>query len=290
MKAVNPQKQYTEVQKAFASHIKAIYNEGTDKKKSLNAIAADMVEFIYNDVQAISLADLLLERKPAFNGTVKWNKMPTHTAYWLDEDGEFVRSKDNKSSVTPAARLITASAAFSLLDLKRGDVASITDQADSARDDIVNKINAYIFDLYDAAAEATMSVTSIGSLLTTAMDEALSLLEDQGRTPVMWVGRASRFSDIKNDTSLGDPLTSDLKSKGVQAITYGGANFLYAPGMSADTVYLISELKPGKIQDEFPLEQEQVKADKKLEMSVDMSQTTRFGITNPYRYSVITIT
>ena len=288
MKA-NAQQVYTEAQKAFAAQLTNKFVKGNGDKGCLKSIAADLVEFIDSDVQAESLADILLERKPAFNGTVKWNKKPDHDAYWLDEDGQFIKSKNNKMSISPPTKLITAQAVFNLLDLKRGDIASITEQADSAKDDIVKKINAYIFDLYAEAAEATMKVNSAVKLLPTAMDTALANLEDKGFTPTLWVGRASRFSDIKSDTTMGDPLTSDLKSKGVQSQMYGGANFLYAPGMSKSTVLLLSSLKPGKIQDEFSLTSRQIEADDELEMGVNLWQTTRFGITNAFRFAEITI-
>lgn len=274
--------------KALASVVLDKYGNGSPA--SLKAMAAEIIGFVETDTARQNIAPLLLNDASPVVGDVKLAKEPTHTSYWIDEDGGIVASKDKKNLVTPSSYVQVVMPTVNILDLRRGHVIALQSQVDKATDDLTGKLNKKVSDLFVAAADATMTFTVATTMTASEMDDALSAVEDKGLVPLYWVGRASRFSDVKADTTLATSVKAELQLKGVQAITYGGANFMYVPDMLASKVLLVCKQKAGWHIPEFALEQKEIEDAHSLQIGVKMWRSLRLAITNPLRFALINIT
>jgi len=275
---------------ALASRSKEIWDENDVQKDAVKAIAAEIASFVQADAETRSITDFLLNRKPTQVGDVKMVSKPNHAVYWLNQEGTFKSSKDHSEVTTVPAVLLTARLIVNLLDLRRGHVAPMDEQVGDVIDKITGKLNKYACDLLIASAVAANTVTVAGSLDAETMDDALAKLEDLGLVPRLFAGRASVFSAVKADTTIGNGVKDEWQMKGMQNSVYGGASLLYVPEMPTTSVLLLADRLPGNVQDEFELEQKEIESNDRLDVGMKLYKTTRMWATNANRFALITIT
>ena len=273
-----------EVEEAVGQDIIRVFAEAGGGIPGLRAVAAEVVQpWVVADVWATSILDLILQRVATKVGNVQWPKLPEHTAYFIDQDGDLKTDESKSTLYTPTGYLVTARPAFNILDVRRGYVADVAEQVKAAKKDIIKKLNTAALVLLSAGATQTVPAGVTG-LTEVKLNTAFQFAEDAGFRPLWLLMKGSRFNDIRSFV-LPAPVGTKLVEKGVQDVVFSGARPILCPEVPSKEVYLICDEKPGRVMDEFPLEVgEPREIEASLQKAVPMFQVVKMAVTNEKRF------
>jgi hypothetical protein len=280
-----------ETRKAIASKVKELSGYGTDdffKAERLNALAAEVImPWVEQSIASESITDLLLERQPSRKGDVKWPVGPKHKSFYVDENGDIQASRSLKNYITPEGYLIATKVLIDRLDLERGDVSSIEDQVNAAKNDITEKLNTAATNLLIAAASDDMSEET-ATLTDTAFDTVTDLMNDENLRPVLITLRATHGTTIKGWSNPQD-VAAELMRKGVQGMSINGAVVQYAQQMPTNRVLFTGDKKAGRILDEFPLTVDPVQING-MQVIIPIFIVVKMAVCNPDWIGLIKLT
>lgn len=285
-------KKLMEAQAALATKAQMMVADESRKPVELmQAVAAEIIQpLIEADVKSELITDYLLERQPTAIGEVKWPVKPTHVAYVLDEDGDFVASPNHKGFVSPLGYLMTCQPVVNMLDLRRGYIAPLTDQEDEAKNEIVRLENSTACNLLIAAADPTMTVSVATTFGLATWKTCIGRLQGKMRKPKLIVCSGTRSADFNSWNLPVGTVSDDLIRLGAWELVLNGAVILPTVDMPDDHLLIISDLLPGRIMDEFPLSVGEIESQANLKYLINLWMTCKMAVTNRLRYVLVNIT
>ena len=224
----------------------ALMAEALDSPEGIKALAAAIAPPIEQEIKRKEITSLLLNQHNLPKGEpAKYQKKPKVQAYWISKNGEAMSSDVDGDEVEFPVHRIHSMPMVDVSTLKHGNIGTLLDIQKGAADAIRREIDRRTISVLSAAVPAANTVTVTGGKLTEdALNEAMSIIEDQELTLSCIVMRGRRFTDMKGWPL--DPQTKlELRQKGLIKV-YGGADILVTSAMPMEEVLLIPDEEIGK--------------------------------------------
>ncbi len=248
--------------KAFLEEMGRLMAEALESPEGLRALAAAIAAPIEQEIDRKEISSLLLTKHTLPTGERPvYQKAPNIRAYWIAKGGEARVQELGQEEVEFPIDRITSHPLVDVSDLKNGNVGSLIDIQTKTAKAIRKETDKRTITVISQAVPAANTVEVTGGKLTEeALNEAISILEDQELTVKYIVMRGRRFGDLKGWDL--DPETSrELRTKGVIK-NYGAASILQTAAAALDEVLLIPDEEIGKMPEREKLKVEPI--EKKL--------------------------
>ena len=235
---------------AIGADLREAHGKGAD---GLRAIAAAIAPPIYDEIKQKEIASLLLtENKLPKGEPARYNKIREVKAFWIAAGGQVHRSNMNEEEIEFPIDRVASNPAVDVSVLRNGDVYRLTDMEKWAGSAIRKKLNERTVSVVSAAVPEANTVEVAGAALTeTALNQAISILEDKDLSLKYIVLRGGRFNDMRSWDL--DPVTErELREKGIVKF-YSGAQVLLTAASKLDEVLLIPDEEVGKFAIRTPI-------------------------------------
>ena len=245
----------------------ALMSEAVESPEGLRALAAAIAPPIEQEIKRKEISSLLLTRHTLPKGERPlYQKKPTLKAYWISEDGEAREQEVGKDEVEfPTSRVHSAP----MVDIQQ-----------SAADEIRKTTDSRTISVISAAVPAANTVEVTGTALTDdALNEAISILEDQELTVKWIVMRGRRFNDIR-DWDLDPQTKAELRQKGVIK-NYGTGGIMLTSSMALDEVLVLPDEEVGKMPVREAVKTESVDRKTKFKTGWLIWSELGMGVTRP---------
>jgi len=249
----------------------ALMSEAVESPEGLRALAAAIAPPIEQEIKRKEISTLLLSKHTLPKGERPiYQKKPTLKAYWISEDGEAREQEVGKDEVEfPTSRVHSAPMVDILLDIQK-----------SAADEIRKTIDSRTISVISAAVPSANTVEVTGSALTDdALNEAISILEDQELTVKWIVMRGRRFNDIRN-WDLDPQTKAELRQKGVIK-NYGTGAILLTSAMDVAEILVLPDEEIGKMPVREAVKTESVDRKTKFKTGWLIWSELGMGVTRP---------
>lgn len=230
----------------FLATMASLMAKAAESNEGLQALAAAIAKPIETSISTKEITTLLLTQHDLPVGEeAKYQKKPKVKAFWISPDGEARETEVGRDEVTCPTNRVHANPMVDISVLKHGNVGTLMDVQQGAADEIRKEIDKRTITVISAAVPAGNVVNCAGGVLTeTALNEAVSLLEDQELTVKWIVMRGKRFNDLR--TWDLDPVTdNELRTKGVIK-NLGTGSILLTSSAGLDEVLVIPDEEIGK--------------------------------------------
>ena len=268
----------------------ALMSEAVESPEGLRALAAAIAPPIAQEIKRKEISSLLLQRHTLPKGERPvYQKKPTLSAYWISEDGEAREQEVGRDEVEFPTSRVHAAPMVDISLLKHGNIGSLLDIQKSAADEIRKTVDARTISIISAAVPEANTVTVTGSALTdTALNEAISIIEDLELTVKWIIMRGRRFNDIR-DWDLDPQTQAELRQKGVIK-NYGTGSILLTSTMAVDEVLILPDEVVGKLPVREALKTDPVERKTKFKTGWLIWQELGMGVTRPDIMAKISIT
>ena len=268
----------------------ALMSEAVESPEGLRALAAAIAPPIEQEIKRKEISTLLLTKHTLPKGERPvYQKKPTLKAYWISEDGEAREQEVGRDEVEFPTSRVHAAPMVDISVLKHGNIGTLLDIQQSAADEIRKTIDARTISVISAAVPAANTVEVTGTALTdTALNEAISIIEDLELTVKWIIMRGRRFNDIR-DWDLDPQTKAELRQKGVIK-NYGTGSILLTAAMDVDEVLLLPDEEIGKLPIREAVKAESI--DRKTKFKTGWLLWTELGqgVTRPDVIAKISIT
>lgn len=224
-----------------------LMSEALESPEGMRALAAAIAEPINEEIKRKEISSLLLTKHTLPKGErAVYQKKPTVKAHWISKEGEAQEQEVGKDEVEFPTNRIHSAPMVDISVLKHGNIGTLTDIQTSAADEIRKEIDKRTLTVLSAAVPTANVVEVAGDVLTdTALNEAISIIEDLELTVKYIVMRGRRFNDMR-DWELDPQTKLELRQKGVIK-NYGTGGILLTSAMPLDEILIIPEEEVGKM-------------------------------------------
>ena len=235
---------------AISADLRDAYSMGSE---GLRTIAASIAPPIYDEIRQKEIASLLLtENKLPKGEPARYAKIKEIQAFWIATGGQVHRSDMDDDEIEFPVGRVASNPAVDVSVLRNGDIHRLTDMEKWAGSAIRKKLNQRVVKVISEAVPAANTVEIGGASLTeTALNQAISLLEDRDLTVKYIVMRGGRFNDMRGWEL--DPVTErELREKGILKY-FSGAQVLTTSAALMDEILLIPDEPVGKMAIRTPI-------------------------------------
>ena len=235
---------------AISADLRDAYSMGSE---GLRTIAASIAPPIYDEIRQKEIASLLLtENKLPKGEPARYAKIKEIQAFWIATGGQVHRSDMDDDEIEFPVGRVASNPAVDVSVLRNGDIHRLTDMEKWAGSAIRKKLNQRVVKVISEAVPAANTVEIAGASLTeTALNQAISLLEDRDLTVKYIVMRGGRFNDMRGWEL--DPVTErELREKGILKY-FSGAQVLTTSAAQMDEILLIPDEPVGKMAIRTPI-------------------------------------
>ena len=259
----------------------ALMSEAVESPEGLRALAAAIAPPIEQEIKRKEISPLLLTKHTLPKGERPvYQKKPQVKAYWISEDGEAREQEVGKDEVEFPTSRVHSAPMVDISVLKHGNIGSLLDIQQSAATEIRKTTDSRTVSVISAAVPAANTVEVTGSALThDALNEAISILEDQELTVKWIVMRGRRFNDIR-DWDLDPQTKLELRQKGVIK-NYGTGGILLTSAMDLSEILILPDQECGKIPVREAVKTESVDRKTKFKTGWLIWSELGMGITRP---------
>ena len=259
----------------------ALMSEAVESPEGLRALAAAIAPPIEQEIKRKEISSLLLTRHTLPKGERPlYQKKPTLKAYWISEDGEAREQEVGKDEVEFPTSRVHSAPMVDISVLKHGNIGTLVDIQQSAADEIRKTTDSRTISVVSAAVPAANTVEVTGTALTDdALNEAISILEDQELTVKWIVMRGRRFNDIR-DWDLDPQTKAEFRQKGVIK-NYGTGGIMLTSSMALDEVLVLPDEEIGKMPVREAVKTESVDRKTKFKTGWLIWSELGMGVTRP---------
>jgi len=213
----------------------------------MQALAAAIAAPIEQEIRRKEISSLLLTKHTLPKGERPvYQKKPTVKAHWISTEGEAQEQEVGKDEVEFPTHRIHSAPMVDISVLKHGNIGTLTDIQTGAADEIRKEIDKRTLTVISAAVPTANVIEVAGDTLTdTALNEAISIIEDMELTVKTIVMRGRRFNDMRG-WDLDPQTRNDLRAKGMIK-NYGTGGILLTSAMPLDEILLIPDEEIGKM-------------------------------------------
>jgi len=207
----------------------------------------------------------------------------------VSEDGEAREQEVGRDEVEFHTSRVHSAPMVDISVLKHGNIGTILDIQQAAADEIRKTIDARTISVISTAVPEANTVEVTGTALTdTALNEAVSIIEDLELTVKWIVMRGRRFNDIRH-WDLDPQTKTELRQKGVIK-NYGTGSVLLTAAMDVDEVLVLPDEEIGKLSIREAVKAESI--DRKTRFKTGWLVWTELGmgVTRPDIIAKIVIT
>lgn len=181
--------------KAFADEFKDAWKT----REGREALAEKIVKYIRIDVQQRDLSELLLDKDYIPLGQeAEFTEVKGLKAYW-HEPGSFApRSQMIQNVFTVPTKMVSVFPEYELGQMKSGRYGTVVDQMIAARKEILGQTNAMVFNTLKDSISGQNAITASGKLTKSALDLAISWVNDHSDGAKAIVARGSRLDGISD--------------------------------------------------------------------------------------------
>lgn len=200
----------------YMTAMAALMSEALDSPEGLRALAAAIAAPIEQEIKRREISSLLLTRHNLPRGErAIYQKRPKVRAHWISKHGDARAQELGQDEVEVPTHRIHANPMVDVSVLKHGNIGTLTDIKTSAAEQIRHEIDKRTIRLLcDAVPPENVVVASGATLVETALNRAISIIEDQELTVKYIVMRGRRFNDLRS-WQLDPQTRRELWSKGV---------------------------------------------------------------------------
>lgn len=223
-----------------------LLTEAVSTEDGLKALASAIAAPIEQEIKRKEITTMLLTKHNLPVGeTPKYQKKPKVKAYWISKNGEAQESILGEDEVEFPLHRVHSAPMVDISSLKHGNMGTLVDIQKAAANEIRKKIDRQTIKVIGAAVPPENTVTVTGGKLTEdALNEAISILEDQELSISTIVIRGARFNDMRGWDL--DPQTShELRVKGIIKV-FSGANILKTSAADLNEVLILPDEEIGK--------------------------------------------
>ena len=219
-----------------------------DSPEGLRAIASAIAPPIEQEIKTKEVGSLLLTKHqlPVSERPI-YQKRTKVAAFWISPQGDAVQSviEDIEEVEFPTHR-IASTPMVDISVLKHGNMQSLVDIQKQSAEEIRKKIDKKVLQVITAAIPAENTVEQSGTTLSeTALNQAISILEDKELMVKTIVMRGGRFNDIRN-WSLDPDSSREIRTKGLVA-KLSGADVLLTSSIEKDEILVLPDIEFGKM-------------------------------------------
>jgi hypothetical protein len=224
-----------------------LMSEALESAEGMRALAAAIADPIEQEIARKEISSLLLtEHNLPVGERPVYQKKPTVNAYWISKDGEAREQEVGKDEVEFPTNRIHSTPMVDISVLKHGNIGTLMDLQTSAADAIRKEQDKRTLTVISSAVPAANMVTVTGGALTpTALNDAISIIEDMELSVKYIVMRGRRFNDMRN-WDLDPETRLELRTKGIIK-NYGTAAILLTSAMPTNEILIIPDEEIGKM-------------------------------------------
>ena len=243
---------------AYMETMARLMSEALETPEGLRALAAAIADPIEQEISRKEISSLLLTKHVLPKGERPiYQKKPTVKAHWISTEGEAQEQEVGKDEIEFPTNRIHSTPMVDISVLKNGNIGTLTDIQTSASDDIRREIDKRTLTVLLAAVPAANVVEVSGDTLTdTALNEAISIIEDLELSVKYIIMRGRRFNDMRG-WDLDPQTQNELRSKGVIK-NYGSGGILLTSAMPLDEILIVPDEEIGKMPIREPLKSEAI--------------------------------
>jgi len=222
-------------------------SEALESPDGLRALAAAIAAPIEQEIDRKEISSLLLTKHTLPKGErAVYQKRNEIRAFWVSPEGEAREQEAKKDELEIPTHRIHATPMVDVSVLKHGNIGTLMDLQTSAAEEIRKEIDKRTLTVLSAAVPPANVVEVTGSALTdTALNQAISILEDLEMPVKYIVMRGRRFNDMRSWTL--DPETkAELRTKGIIK-NYGTGSILLTAAAPLDEILIIPDAEIGKM-------------------------------------------
>ena len=259
----------------------ALMSEAVESPEGLRALAAAIAPPIAQEIKRKEISTLLLGKHTLPKGERPvYQKKPMLKAYWISEDGEAREQEVGKDEVEFPTSRVHSAPMVDISVLKHGNIGTLLDIQKTAADEIRKTIDNRTISVISSAVPASNIVEVTGSTLTDdALNEAISIIEDQELTVKWIVMRGRRFNDIRS-WDLDPQTKAELRQKGVIK-NYGTGSILLTSAMDVTEILILPDEEIGKLPVREAVKTESVDRKTKFKTGWLIWSELGMGVTRP---------
>ena len=274
----------------FMDQMATLMSQAAESPEGLRALAAAIAPPIDQEIKRREITSLLLTRHKLPPGEpAKYQKRPTLKAYWISKDGDAIESGILEDEVEFPIHRIHSMPMVDISVLKHGNVGSMLDIQKASADEIRKAIDKRTVTVISAAVPAERTVTVSGGKLTEdAINEALSLIEDQELRVKYVLMRGRRANDMRG-WGLDPQTKRELQQKGIFKV-YNGADIIMTGAMPQNEIILLPDEEVGKFALRQALTTDTVNEPKRFRTGWLAWMEAAHGVTRPDLLAKVVIT
>ncbi len=265
----------------YMDSMASLLSKALETDDGLNALAAAILPPIEMEIERKEITSLLLTRHALPAGQpAKYVKRKGVKAYWISPEGEAIHSEASKEEVEFPTVRVHSAPIIDVSSLKNGNVWDLTDLQTSAGREIRKTIDAYTMQTLSQAIPTENTIEQTGTVLSeSALNQAMSIIEDKELTVKTLLMRGARFNDLRS-WDLDPQTKNELRTKGVIK-TFGGANILTTATAEMDEIIILPDEEIGKMAIRQKLTSEAVKQTLKFRVGWLIWMEIAIGILRP---------
>jgi len=274
----------------FMAAMAKLMSEAAGTPEGLHALAAAIAAPIDREIKLREITSLLLTQHNLPVGEpAKYQMRPDLKAYWISKDGDAVESGIEEEEVEFPIHRIHSMPVVDISVLKHGNVGAMLDIQKAAATEIRKAIDRRTVTVLSAAVPDDQTVTVAGGALTNAaLNEAISIIEDQELRVKYILLRGARANDMR-EWGLDPQTEREMWLKGIFKI-YNGSEIISTAAMALDEVILVAEEEVGKYAIRQKLTTETINETKRFKTGWLAWMEVAQGITRSDLLAKVTIT
>ncbi len=223
-----------------------LMSQAMESPDGMRALAAAIAAPIEQEIDRKEISSLLLTKHTLPKGERPiYQKRANIAAHWISTEGDARAGEVTKDEVEFPTHRIHSNPMVDVSVLKHGNIGTLMDIQTSAANEIRKKIDSRTLTVISAAVPAANVVEVTGTALTdTALNQAISIIEDLEMSVKYIVMRGRRFNDMRS-WNLDPETKAELRAKGVIK-NYGTGGILLTAAAAMDEIILVPDAEVGK--------------------------------------------
>lgn len=258
-----------------------LMSEALESPEGMRALAAAIAEPISQEIDRTERSSLLLTQHTLPRGERPiYQKRPTVKAYWISNEGEAREQEVGQEEVEFPTHRIHSTPMVDISVLKHGNIGTLMDIQTSAAKEISKEMDKRTITIISAAVPVANTIEITGDkLIDSALNEAISIIEDLELSVKYIVMRGRRFNDMR-DWDLDPETRAELRTKGIIK-NYGTGGIMLTASASMDEVLIIPDEEVGKMPVREPLKTEAIEQKTRFKTGWLVWSELGQGITRP---------
>ncbi|MHB9037073.1 MAG: HK97-fold major capsid protein [Armatimonadota bacterium] len=258
-----------------------LMSEALETPEGMRSLAAAIADPIAQEIDRKEKSSLLLTQHTLPKGERPvYQKRPTVKAYWISTEGQAREQEVGQEEVEFPTHRILSTPMVDIDVLKHGNIGTLMDIQTAAAKAIRTEMDKRTITVISSAVPAANTIEVTGGKLTdTALNEAISIIEDLELAVKFVVMRGRRFNDMR-DWDLDPETRAELRTKGVIK-NYGTGGIMLSASADMNEVLIIPDEEIGKMPIREPLKTEALEEKTRFQTGWLVWSELGQGITRP---------